>query len=198
MLRAILSACLCLLLAAAAPQPEQAPAESAAASLHGRWNIVFVMPQGAYETPVEFVVGPAGAVTATILGPLGTFRITDTKGALRGNTLKLSAATNYGRLRMEARVEGDRIAGKYFPSSVIARLFFKGDLHGLRDRAHLARPRLETFDAAWAPLEHGFYGPDYGGIDIKAMRARYRAEAAAARTEGELVSLMRRMLAEFR
>ena len=195
MLRAILCACLCLLLAAQAPPP--APGDGTEAAIGGRWNIVFVMPQGAYETPVEFVPGEGGSVAATILGPLGTFRITDTKGFAKGNAVRLTARTSWGRLRLQAVVEGDRLKGRYAPTG-LASLFFKGELRGLRDRAHTRRPALETFDAAWSLIERGYYAPDYGGIDMKGLRERYRPLAAAARGEGELVSLMRRMLGEFR
>lgn len=191
MLRAILCACLGLLLAAAAP-----PAASGG-GVAGRWNIVFVMPQGAYETPVEFVVGEDGGVAATILGPLGTFRITDTKGFAKGSSLRLTANTSWGRLKLQAEVEGDRLKGRYAPAG-LASLFFKGELRGLRDRAHAPRPALETFDAAWILIEGGFYAPDYGGVDMKGLRERYRPLAVAARSEGALVSLMRRMLGEFR
>jgi hypothetical protein len=195
MLRLILCACLCLLLTAASP-PAAASNEPAAA-IAGRWNIVFVMPQGAYETPVEFVVGEGGSVSATILGPLGTFRIADTKGFAKGNALKLTAGTSWGKLKLQALVEGDRLKGKYAPTG-LASLFFKGELRGLRHRAHVPRPALETFDTAWSLIERDFYAPDYAGLDMKGLRERYRPLAAAARSEGELVSLMRRMLGEFR
>ena len=195
MLRAILRACLCLLLAAAAPPP--AAGIGRAAAISGRWNIIFVMPEGGYETPVEFVVGEGGSVAATILGPLGTFRITDTKGFAKGNAVSLTANTSWGRLRLRAVVEGDRLTGRYSPTGV-ASLFFKGELRGLRDRAHAQRPALETFDTAWSLIESGYYAPDYGGVDMKGLKERYRPLAAAALGEGTLVSLMRRMLGEFR
>jgi hypothetical protein len=155
------------------------------------------MPQGAYETPVEFVVGKGGSVAATILGPVGTFRITGTKGVAEGDKLRLTASTSWGKLKLQGRVEGDRLRGRYAPAG-LASLFFKGELRGLRDRAHAPRPALETFDSAWSLIESGFYAPDYGGIDVKGLRERYRPLAARARSEGELVSLMRRMLSEFR
>ncbi len=68
--------------------------------LGGRWNVAFHMPQGSYETPIEFVVGERGAVKATVLGPLGTFKIEDTVGSLSGEKLMLKANTSYGRLKV--------------------------------------------------------------------------------------------------
>ena len=166
--------------------------------LGGRWNVVFEMPQGSYETPVEFSVGPDGRVTATVLGPLGTFRISDTVGHLVDDKLTLDAETSYGKLKVSATLIGDRLRGKWFPSGFFARLFFKGELRGLRDRAHVSKPRLEVFDAVWTHVERDFYTPDFNGVDANTLRRRYRPLVAAASNDGEFLSLMRRMLAEFR
>jgi hypothetical protein len=83
--------------------------------LTGRWNVVFDMPQGSYETPVEFTVGQNGNVTASVLGPLGTFSIASTAGHLDGNKLTLNAETSYGKLRVTATLEGDQLKGEWAP-----------------------------------------------------------------------------------
>lgn len=186
------------ILAATGPAlaPASAAPERASAPLAGRWNVVFEMPGGDYETPVEFTVGPGGAVGATILGPLGQLRITDTAGIIGGDRLTLRAKTSFGKLKVAATLSGDRMAGKWSPAGVAA-LFFKGALLGKRDAGHVPRAPLAVFDDAWAPLAREFYAPDYNGVDIAALRARYRPRAAAARSEGELVTLMRAMTAEF-
>ncbi|HEY1404179.1 MAG TPA: S41 family peptidase [Pyrinomonadaceae bacterium] len=166
--------------------------------LSGRWNVVFDMPQGFYETPVEFAVGQNGEVTATVLGPLGTFRIADTAGRLEGNKLTLDATTSYGKLKVSATLEGDRLRGRWFPAGFFARLFFKGEMRGRRDSRHVAKPRLEVFDAVWAHIERDFYTPDFNGVNGQLMRQRYRPQVAAARNDGEFLAIMRRMLGEFR
>jgi pimeloyl-ACP methyl ester carboxylesterase len=178
--------------------PVHAAEKHAGRPLTGRWNIAFQMPQGNYETPVEFTVGHNGEVKAALLGPLGTFRITDTKGTLKGSDLTLGAKTSFGDLRLKAVLEGDRLRGKWFPAGFVARLFFKGELRGLRDRAYVPKPRLAAFDAAFALLERDFYAPDYNGVDLQALRQRYRSRVEAASSDGEFVTLMRAMLAEFR
>lgn len=167
-------------------------------SLAGRWNVVFDMPRDSYEMPVEFVVAAGGKVTATVLGPLGTFRIIDTRARLDGNALTIDAETSYGKLKINATLEGDRLRGKWFHEGVIERLFFNGEVRGLRNKGYVSKPRLEVFDAMWEHIEHDFYSPDFNGVDARDLRARYRPQAAAARNDGEFLSIMRKMLGEFR
>jgi C-terminal processing protease CtpA/Prc len=165
--------------------------------LSGRWNVVFDMPQGVYETPVEFAVGPKGEVMAAVLGPLGTFRIADTSGSFDGNRLTLDAETSWGKLKVSATLEGDRLRGIWFPEGFFTRLFFKGEMRGVRDRAHVSKPRLEVFDTVLARVERDFYTPDFNGVEVQSLRQRYRSQVAAAQSDGEFLSVMRRMLGEF-
>ena len=166
-------------------------------SLSGRWKIVIDMPQGSYETPVEFVVGQTGAVTTTVLGPLGTFRVDSTLGRLDGNKLTLDAETSFGKLKINATLEGDRLRGEWFRDG-LARFLFSGEIRGLRDHTHVPKPNLQVFDAVLAHIDAAFFRPDFNGVDIRALRQRYRPRVAAARSEGEFLSLMRKMLGEFR
>lgn len=161
MLRALVSVIVWLVAAGTTPAiaaPAQ-EADTARATLNGRWNMVFDMPQGSYETPVEFVVGQSGDVKATVLGPTGTFSITDTTGSLRDNRLRLDAKTSYGKLKVDTTLDGDRLGGKCAPASLVARLFFKGRMRGLRDRAHVPAPNLEAYEAAWGHIERGSMRP---------------------------------------
>ena len=162
----------------------------------GRWNVVFEMPRDSYEMRVEFVVAPGGKVTATVLGPLGTFRIINTNAHLDGNKLTIDAETSYGKLKIDARLDGDRLQGKWFHDGLVERLFFNGEVRGVRDRSYVSKPRLEVFDATWAHLEHDFYSPDFNGVDVRSLRRRYRTQVAAAHTDGEFLALMRQMLGE--
>jgi C-terminal processing protease CtpA/Prc len=201
MSRVIAVVSLCVALAAAVSPARAAPVgedEARRATLGGRWNVVFEMPRGTYEMPVEFTVRRDGVVTAAVLGQLGTFRISDTAGRLDGDQLTLDADTSYGKLKVSATLEGDRLRGTWSPEGFFARLILKGELRGLRDRAYVPKPRLEVFDAVWAHVERDFYAPDFNGVEVRALRKRYRPQVAAARDEGEFLSVMRRMLGEFR
>jgi hypothetical protein len=190
-----LLAAVILLTAPVASAEEEEPKRRA---LRGRWDVVFEMPQGSYETPVEFTIAPEGAVTATVLGPLGTFRITNTAGRLDGNKLTLAAETSYGKVRLDATLEGDRLHGKWFHEGLVQRFFLNGEVRGLRNRAYVSKPPLEVFDVIWSHIERSFYTPDFNGIDASSVRRRYRGRVAAVHSDGEFLSLMRQMLGEFR
>jgi len=167
-------------------------------SLAGRWNVVFEMPRDSYEMPIEFVVGTGGKVTATVLGPLGTFRIINTEAHLDGNKLTIDAETSYGKLKVDATLEGDRLRGKWFHDGLVERLFFNGEVRGLRNSAYVSKPPLNVFDTTWAHIERDFYSPDFNGVDVRSLRRRFRTLVTAAHSDGEFLSIMRRMLGEFR
>ncbi|HEX8068722.1 MAG TPA: S41 family peptidase [Pyrinomonadaceae bacterium] len=198
MSRASLLVGLCVA-AVVAAWPAPARAEARTHPLSGRWNVVFDLPEGYYETPIEFTVAENGDVTGTVLGQLGTFRIEGAAGHLDGNKLTLSARTSYGKLKLSATLAGDRLSGKWFPAGFFAQLFFKGGVRGVRDKAYAStKPRQEVFDSVWSTLTNNFYAPDFNGVDIEALRQRYRPQAAAARTDGEFLAVVRKMLAELR
>jgi hypothetical protein len=196
----LLAFCLAMLPALLLPAPV-AMAEEEDARRHGlggRWNVVFDMPRGSYETPVEFVVGQTGAVTTTVLGPLGTFRVDSTQGRLDGNKLTLDADTSLGKLKINATLEGDRLRGEWFRDGLVARFLFNGEIRGLRDHTHIPKPNLQVFDSVLAQIDSTFFRPDFNGVKMQTLRERYRPRVAAARNEGEFLSLMRTMLREFR
>lgn len=179
--------------------PAYARAESRRSLIDGRWNIVFDMPEGFYETPIEFTVGKDGRVEWVVLGPLGTLQITGASGRLKGNKLTLDAQTSFGNFKINATVAGGRISGKWRPAGFFAQLFFKGEMRGARAKAIPSTPaRVEVFDAVASELQERFYAPDYNGVDWSATRARYRRQARAARSDGELLAVVRRMLSELR
>ncbi len=53
---------------------------------------------------------------------------------------------------------------------------------------------IETFDAAWTIVRDSFYDPSMNGVDWNAVRAELRPQAAAARTNGELRTVVRDMI----
>jgi hypothetical protein len=167
--------------------------------LAGRWNAVFDMPQGSYETPVEFTVGQNGEVAASVLGPLGTFRIASTAGRLDGNNLTLEANTSRGKVKVTATLEGDQLKGEWSLEGLLSLFFnFKGAFSAQRDRAHVSKPHLQVFDSVLAHIERDFYTPDLNGVNVSTLGRRYRERARASRTDGEFLYIMRQMLSEFR
>lgn len=196
--RLFLLSALLLVAPAVGSLPVSASEEPGRSSLNGRWNVVFDMPEGFYETPVEFAVGRGGRVEWSVLGPLGTLRITGASGRLSGDKLTLNASTSFGDFKIDATVAGDRLSGNWGPAGLFARLFFKGEMHGARAKAAATPARVEVFDAVADELERRFYAPDFNGVAWPAMRARHRRQAKAARTDGELLTVVRSMLAQLR
>jgi carboxyl-terminal processing protease len=167
-------------------------------ALSGRWNLALETPQGFYQTPVEFIVRKDGKVTATVLGPTGTFAISEAEGTLRGDRVRLSARSTFGSLRVDAKLVGNELRGRWSPASFLSRLFFRGALRGTRDSNHVPVPHAQSYEQVWDLLERHFYALDYKGVDIAALRERFRPQIAASRSDGEFLALMRKMLGEFR
>ncbi len=189
---------LCLL-ALAALARVKAQAGKPAGLLSGRWDLSVHLPDGVYETPVEFQVQRNGDVKWTVLGPLGNFDIAATSGRLDGDRLSLLATTSLGELKVTAIIDGDRLQGKWFPARFLAQLFFEGEVRGRRAApASSTASRVEIFDAVWSQVRRDFYAPNFNGVDWAAARRRYRPLAAAARSDGELLFVVRRMLGELR
>lgn len=196
--RSFLLSALLLFVPAVGSVPVSAIEERGRSPLDGRWNVVFDMPEGFYETPIEFAVGKGGRVEWSVLGPLGTLQIKGASGRLSGNKLTLNARTSFGNFKINATVAGDRLRGNWRPAGFFAQLFFKGEMRGARAKAVNASARVEVFDAVADELERRFYAPDYNGVAWPATRARYRRQAQAARTDGEMLTVVRSMLAELR
>jgi hypothetical protein len=171
---------------------------AAVAQIDGRWNLVLQTPGGAFPTPVEFVVQDGRRVTATMLGPTGTFRLSQATGTLNGNRLRLSARSSFGRLKVSASVAGGELRGRWSAGGLITSLVARGALRGSRQADYVRTPPLELYGRVWAQIERHFYAPDFNGVDVRALRERYRPQIEASRSDGEFLAAMRTMLGEFR
>jgi carboxyl-terminal processing protease len=165
----------------------------------GRWDLAIHLPEGVYEIPVEFIVGRAGEVTWTVLGQTGNVSVSETTGRFDGGKLNLMATTSLGKIGIDAVVEGDSLRGEWYPNGFLTRLFMGGEVRGRRVRAMTgAKSRLEVFDAVRSHVRQSFYSPDFNGVDWEGLGRHYRPLAAAARSDGELLTIIRRMLGELR
>jgi Tricorn protease C1 domain len=162
--------------------------------LNGRWNIAFDIPQQQYRTVVEFLVSDDEKVGAVNLGyPLIKF----TEGHFAENKLLLKGVSPYGAVEVNATIEGDKFNGKWRV------VLLGGDVRGTRDGGATCPKcpqvsRLAVFDAVWETLDKQFYDPLFNGVDWRNTRARFRLQAEATRTDGELVTVIRNMLGELR
>lgn len=201
--RVLASLLICVaLVAPALARAEAGDRGRAISALNGRWILIFELPDGSYQTPVEFLSTRDGKVEFTVLGNLGDFQIASAVGRLSGGKLSLDAATSWGKLRVNATLTDDeRLQGTWGPKGFFARLFFKGEVRGERDRhapPSTETSRAELFDEVWSLIDREFYDPRFNGADWRAARETYRPQAVSARSEGEFRRVVKSMLAELR
>lgn len=163
----------------------------------GRWNVTFQLPRNQFQTAMEFTVLPDNSVEWIILAPLGSLAITPTGGKLTDLTLSLEADSQWGKLKVKATIDNDKLAGKWSPAGFIASRLVSGAVEGVRDRTSRAElSNRELFDRVWERINQEFYDPQFNGVDWQNARERYNPRIKAARTIGQTVALIRQMLAE--
>ena len=156
--------------------------------LDGHWDVTFDIPSQQYRAILEFAVSNDGTVTTTnLVYPL----LVVTGGHFADGALSLKGTSPYGPVEITTTIAGIAMTGKWKVGML------SGPVRGSRipDYQSRVRPRA-VFDAAWDTLNRQFYDSQFNGVDWRSIRARYRPDAEAARTDGQLVSVIRRMLAE--
>jgi hypothetical protein len=187
-------------------QPQSQQSQVPQSPLDGRWNVVLNGRDLHFETTFQFDTLPDGKVDAAVTGPLGPFNVVFTDGRFdrAQNKLSLNARTSYGPARFSGTVNGDTLDGHW---SLTAKRFWfitlgtKGDLRGQRNptpRSTPPAPPAKVFDAVWDTVNQRFYDPRFAGTDWQQARIRFRPQAQAARTEAQLVNVLRTMLATLR
>ncbi|HET6893178.1 MAG TPA: S41 family peptidase [Pyrinomonadaceae bacterium] len=173
------------------------PLPSGSEVLSGRWHLSFELPNGYYRIPVEFVVMSDGRVDFAVLGRPDPLALSSGGGKLSGHKLSLNALSQFGKLKISATLNGDKLQGRWSPSGFFAKLFFKGELLGERDRGTISSAsRVRVFDDVWEQIRTRFYDPRLNGIDWRETHLRYRPQVEAARSDAEFVGIIRRMLGQ--
>lgn len=60
----------------------------------------------------------------------------------------------------------------------------------------LARPETKIFEQVWQTVNDNFYDPEFNGVDWKAMREKYKSQAAQAKSSQEFAATINQMLSE--
>lgn len=61
-----------------------------------------------------------------------------------------------------------------------------------------ANPQTQVFEQAWQTVNDNFYDPKFNGVDWKAMRDKYKPQAAQTKSQAQLASIINQMLSELR
>jgi len=157
----------------------------------GRWLFTFRIMGGLFRTPVELVADSVGRLQANALGPpLVTFKA----ASIVGDRLSLEGSSRFGGVHLSGQIAGDSFDGRWRIK------ILRGRVIATRQRIPLASPtdRLATFDALHDTLTLRYYDAAFGGISWDSLSHAYRARAAAARTDGDWLRIVREMLSRLR
>jgi hypothetical protein len=155
----------------------------------GRWLLTFHIKGGLFRTPMELVADSSGMLRVAALGPpLVQFE----RASVENGVLRLEGASRFGRAHISGHVIGDSLQARWRIK------ILRGDVtgHRLAIAPSSSLERVAALDSAWSAVSSNFYDPSFGGVDWAAMHTRYAPQATAARNDGELLAVMRQMLAE--
>lgn len=164
-------------------RPATLPVES-------QWNLSFNAAQGLwFQVPVSVGVKSDGRV---IIAFWNSKWIKFTKGEINGDNISLEGTSHLGDVKINAKIINKEIAGQWKIG------LQTGDLKGTKINSgnEPAISPIKIFDFVSVTLDKQFYDPQFNGADWRSIKARYRREAASARSEAESVTLIRDMLKE--
>jgi hypothetical protein len=184
----LLTATFCIILATVACFQRIDPAPAPQAVL-GRWLLTFHIMGGLFRTPVELTADSSGMLRAAALGPpVVRFE----RASVENGVLRLEGASRFGRVHISGHLIGDSLQARWRIK------ILRGNVtgHKLAIAPSSSPERVAAFDSAWTMVSRMFYDPSFGGVDWAIVHTRYAPQAMAARNDGDLLAVMRRMLAE--
>jgi hypothetical protein len=186
-LRMLTTSCV-IVLATLACYARVNPSEAPEAVL-GRWLLTFEIMGGLFRTPVELAADPDGVLRAVALGPsLVQFE----RASAENGVLRLEGPSRFGTVHVSGHLIGDSLQARWG----IKILHGNVTGHRLAIARSSSLERVAAYDSVWNTVASNFYDPSFRGVDWTAVHARYAPQATAARNDGELLVVMRQMLAE--
>ena len=164
------------------PTPAPAP-------VLGRWLFTFHIMGGLFRTPVELVADSVGLLKANALGPpLVRFNA----ASASGDQLQLQGTSRYGAVHVKGRLVGDSFDGRWRIKILRGAVTAKR----LAVAPSSVGQRVAIFHALRDSLARRYYDSTFGGLSWDSLTTAYRPQAAAARSDGEWLAAVRRMLGE--
>jgi hypothetical protein len=180
---------------ACAPVMRGAPIAAPASDPSGTWQVRFESAQVRVGALLELRTA-GSALHATVLGPEAEWlRISDISH--RAGRIELIAGTPQGDMKMNAVTDADRLQGTWAADHPIGRFLMRGEVSGHRvdpgTRASLL-PGGAVVDSTAALIATRYFDPSFNGADWPRVRREHASRAATARTDGEVVDVIRSML----
>lgn len=176
--------------AAAAQVP--APRSSTRQTVDGCWEFTLEMPEQRLHMLAEVIVAQDGLVTVTALGPIGG-QEGRFVGRFAENTLALKLDLPAGVMDIALALEGDTLSGSWVGRSG------KGNISARRVKEVKEGVTFSSLaEVAWRVINERFFDAQFNGVRWDDIKARYLPQARAARTNSDIVSVVRRMIGELK
>lgn len=162
--------------------------------LEGRWALAIEDDLRRIEMPADLRFDGASGATLVLLGKTG-----DDDGLFTGTIdsqgLSLKGTMRRKPVRINLTVEGDQIKGELAGEWMQAEV---SGVHSTDAGAELAPKRYEELMTVLLEgMQASFYNRKLNDVDLKSIRTRFRPLMKAARNDGELAVVVRKMLREF-
>ncbi len=155
--------------------------------ISGHWNFSFATERGLwFESLADIAIKSDHRLVAAILDKTW---IKFTSGIINREDITLSGTSQYGDVKIEAEFVRDELAGHWSIGSQ------NGTFRATRPiSVKSSISSVKVFNFVLATIDKQFYDPGFNGIDWKSVGEKYRRKAARAKSDAELVSVVREML----
>lgn len=162
--------------------------------IDGYWQLTAEFPDYDLDTSVRFkTAADARAVEGVALGPTAG-RAGSFVGTILGNHLSLIVPGPLGEMRVDLTLSDNSLSGTWAAAEL------KGNIRGTRMVSGKPEPNYypKYLRTVCQVLRDSFYEPRLNGVDIGKLGARYAEQLADVRDDGDFVTLIRRLLREFK
>lgn len=171
------------------------PVAGAQESSGGRWIFTLEDAHRRIEMPADLRILPTGRATLVLLGKTG-----GDEGLFQGvagdGKLELEGSYFGLQTRIELRLAGGSAAGTL--ESASGRLAIAGSRDTIQASEVPVAKYHMLFEAAWNGVNLYYFDPALKGLDWNAVQARYAPLVRAARNDGEIIVILRKMLRELK
>ena len=188
-----LAACLLALLVLRVPGIN-AQRASKSGGIDGFWQLTAEFPDYDLTSTVLFKTGAdAQSVEGIVLGPTSG-RAGSFAGSVSRTLLSLTAPGTLGEMRVNLTVSDNTLSGTWSTAELV------GHIRGFRGASRKPEPNYypKYLRTVCQILRDDFYDPHLNGVDLQEVTAKYAAQLANGRDDGEFVTLIRRLLGELK
>lgn len=177
----------------AAPALEPGQATTSRSLIDGYWEFSIEMPEQRINMLAELTTAPDGQVTLTALGPTDGREGRFPGGRFVENKLTLKVDLPTGVMVITMSLNGDKLIGNWVANSQ------SGNISAQRTKGLKEGVSYSSLTkVVWKCINDAFFDPHFNGANWEEVKARYLPQAKTARTNSEIITVIRQMLAELK